>query len=542
MPGYLARKHSERRDTVMRLDSIDPSWDVIVIGGGVTGAAVFRESVRMGLKTLLLEQKDFAWGTSSKSSKMVHGGLRYLKEGKFLLTRASVLERQRLLAQAPGLVTPLGFLMPVYRALGPSRLTMGLGLSVYSLMAGKKQFRSFSVKDMRSRAPFLESEGLTGGFYFEDAQVDDARLVFRLIQEGMAHGGCALNYTQVSAVTRHNRGCVAGICAGDVESGTAAELSARAVINATGVWAEELHPFPEKGLHIRPLRGSHLVFPLPVFPLTHVLSFIHPSDQRPVFMFPWENTAILGTTDVDHTGDLNTEPKITAGEIHYLLEGASRVMPGLKISEKDCIASFAGIRPVLSSGRPGTSASGESREHVVLDDQGLVTVTGGKLTTFRLLARDALKKASPYLGKAPLPPAGEPVFDLPGDPGQAMDGLPAPVRQRLLGRYGREAVRLVEEGGPGLLNEIPGTPALWAELAYAARHEQVMHLSDLLMRRTRLAMILPRGGSGHFQRIKDICTPILNWDDTRWAMEMNAYTREWESAYAPPERVTTKGD
>lgn len=526
----------------MNLEHADASWDVIVIGGGVTGGAVFLEALRMGLKTLLLEQKDFAWGTSGKSSKMVHGGLRYLKEGRFLLTRASVRERQRLLAEAPGLVTPLGFLMPVYKGMGPSKLAMGLGLGVYSLMAGKKQFQSFSRTAMLSRAPFIESHGLSGGFYFEDAQVDDARLVFRLIREGIGKGGTALNYTRVSGIIRDSRGRVTGIGAEDMESGKSKDVHAGVVINATGAWAEALQPFPEKGLHIRPLRGSHLVFPQSLFPLNHVLSFIHPADQRPVFMFPWENTAILGTTDVDHFGDLNIEPKITPKESQYLLEGAAHVMPGLNISEKDCTASFAGIRPVLSPGHAGKSTSGESREHLVRDDHGLVTVTGGKLTTFRLLAYDALKKAGRYLPPCRMPSPKEPVFEQPGDMGESGASLPSRIRERLLGRYGREAKHLAHDCGSDLLTEIPGTPILWAELAYAAKHEQVVHLSDLMMRRTRLALILPFGGAEHFQKIEDICKHNLGWDNTRWAMEKEAYAKEWELSYAPPEKVNSKGE
>ncbi|MDY6822243.1 MAG: glycerol-3-phosphate dehydrogenase/oxidase [Thermodesulfobacteriota bacterium] len=518
--------------TLADIPTADATWDVIVVGGGVTGGAVFREAVRMGLRTLLLEQNDFAWGTSSRSSKMVHGGLRYLKEGKLMLTRASVGERERLLSEAPGLVDPLGFLMPIFKDIGPSRMMMGAGLAVYSLMALEKQYTGYGPAAMQKRVPHLRTENLAGGFYFKDAQVDDARLVLRLIQEGVANGGKALNYTRVHDIHRDSSGRVAGVTAQDAETEAAVELKAGVVINAGGVWAEFLHPSPEKGLHIRPLRGSHLIFPRSVFPVNDVVSFMHPEDERPVFMFPWEGCAVLGTTDIDHSGDLYAEPVISRTEIDYLMAAMAFIMPGLPLSEQDCIASMAGIRPVLSRGK--ASASHESREHVVWEDKGLVTVTGGKLTTFRLLARDALKKAKHYLPSIDLPSSRAPVFDSPQDSGTRMPPMAPDVRQRLTGRYGNAAVQVAEDGDAQLLSPVPGTETLWAELAYAAAHEQVRHLTDLLLRRVRVGILLPDGAAAHLDRVDAICRPLLSWDEARWEREKEHYLREWRDAYAPP--------
>ncbi|MDY6905020.1 MAG: glycerol-3-phosphate dehydrogenase/oxidase [Thermodesulfobacteriota bacterium] len=514
------------------IGQIKRSWDVIVVGGGVTGAAVFREAIRMGFRTLLLEQKDFAWGTSSRSSKMVHGGLRYLKEGKILLTRASVAERERLLSEAPGLIDPLGFLMPVFTDMGPSKTMMNMGLAAYSLMALEKQYTGFNAREMKKRIPYLRSSNLSGGFHFRDAQVDDARLVLRLLQEGMANGGQALNYTRVTEIHRHRNGRVAGVAAEDVETGIAANLEAGVVINAGGVWAEHLHPSPEKGLHIRPLRGSHLFFPRSVFPVDDVVSFIHPADQRPVFMFPWEGAAVLGTTDIDHSEDLYAEPVISRREVDYLMAGMAFIMPDLPLAEQDCIASMAGVRPVLSKGK--ASASHESREHVVWEDRGLVTVTGGKLTTFRLLARDALKKVKHYLPAASLPSGRTPVFDLPDTTAAVLHSLAPDVRQRLFGRYGRAASAVVETTTPEMMATVPGTTTLWAELAYAAASEQVRHLSDLLLRRVRIGLLLPDGGVAHFDTIKAVCKSALPWDDEHWQKEEDRYRQVWQAAYAPP--------
>ncbi|MCP4606097.1 MAG: glycerol-3-phosphate dehydrogenase/oxidase [Proteobacteria bacterium] len=520
----------------MTIAQVERSWDVIVIGGGVTGAATFHQAARMGLRAILIEQNDFAWGTSSRSSKMVHGGLRYLKEGKLLLTRASVKERERMLAEAPGLVDPLGFLMPVYTDYGPSKTTVGIGLSIYSFMALKKQHISYNAQKMKEAIPYLRTANLAGGFYFEDAQVDDARLVLRLINEGVANGGEAINYTRVREIHRDSRGYVSAITAEDVETNASAELKTKAVINATGVWAENLHLSPEQGLHIRPLRGSHLIFPRDVYPIDHTVSFTHPRDKRPVFMFPWEGTAVLGTTDVDHRGDINTEPAITSDETAYLMEGLEFIMPGLGISEADCIATFAGIRPVLSKGK--ASASRESREHTVWEDRGLVTVTGGKLTTFRLLARDALKAALKHLPQYKLQSNREPVFDKPIKASAKIEQLDRSIQKRLYGRYGNMADTLVNSSEQGSLTIALKTSTLWAELIFVAKNEQVRHLSDLLLRRTRIGLLLPKGATEHLSEIEQKCKHALSWDADRWETEKKKYIEEWQCAYAPPDRKT----
>ncbi len=509
-------------------------WDMIIIGGGITGAGVFREACRTGLSVLLLEQKDFAWGTSGRSSKMVHGGLRYLIEGKVRLSMASVRERQRLLTEAPGLVDPLRFLTPVYTTHGPSKRLLGLALSVYSLMAMKKQHTRLSPVQTRERVPLIRTDHLDGAFCFQDAQADDARLVLRLLSEGCARGGTALNYVKVCGLERSREGRVAAVAVEDAETKESAELRTRVVVNATGAWAESLHPSPVKGFHLRPLRGSHLVFPGELLPLDTVLSFFHPADKRPVFIYPWEGCLVLGTTDEDHTDPLDREPSIAQQEAAYLMEGLEFILPGSKISEKDCISSWAGVRPVLSRG--GKEASKESRDHVVWEDGGLITVTGGKLTTFRIIACDALKAARPYLPRFSLsrksaifdPPATEETED------EELSLAPQDVRQRLVGRYGNRVGALMKTPGEGDGPFVPGTSTLWREVAYAAAHEQVRHLSDLLLRRVRIGLLLPGGGEEHLDRIEKLCKTALSWDDERWDREKRRYREEWQCHYAPP--------
>ncbi|MBI9086673.1 MAG: glycerol-3-phosphate dehydrogenase/oxidase [Desulfobacterales bacterium] len=515
----------------MDLSQIDNRFDLIVIGGGITGAGILREAVRMGFRTLLLEKNDFAWGTSSRSSKLVHGGLRYLKEGRFSLTRTSVRERERLLHEAPGLVESMGFLVPVYRTHGPGRWALEVGLTLYDLIAGRRQHRFFAPDTFQAMVPGINPEGLLGGFRFEDAQTDDARLVLRLISDSTAAGAEALNYTTVHHLLRNDRGQIAGVLAKDTETGLEKEIFSEAVINATGCWAETLHPSPQPGLHLRPLRGSHLVFAEDTLPASQGMSFTHPADGRAVFMVPWERAVLVGTTDLDHGQELNAEPAIGSDETDYLLEGINNVFPRMALTRAHCIGAFAGVRPVLSRGdRP---PSEESREHVVWVDNGLVTVTGGKLTTFRRLAWDALQSARSFL--RPVEPAPRaPAFDTP--PIAPTDATVDPrIFRRLAGRYGEKALALVQNAATEDLVAIPGTHTLWAELPHAAG-EQIRHLSDLMLRRVRIGMTAPDGGERFLERMEHLCRPCLPWDDRRWRQEIENYRTLRKKYYACPEQ------
>jgi len=523
----------------MTIGKIETRWDVIIVGGGITGAGIFREAAHMGLSVLLLEQRDFAWGTSSRSSKMVHGGLRYLIEGKLRLSLASVKERQRLLLEAPGLVDPLNFVTPVYGSHGPSKRVLGTALFLYSLMARNKQHTALSPEQTRERIPLIRTEDLEAGFCFRDAQADDARLVLRLIGEGRAKGGTALNYTKVCSIERAGRGRVAGVMAEDAETKESAELEATVVINATGAWAEGLHPSPVEGLHLRPLRGSHLVFPSSVIPITQAFSFIHPVDKRALFIIPWENVVLVGTTDIDHEDDISEEPCMTAEEGFYMIEALRFLFPSLNISANDCISSYAGIRPVLSKGK--LEPSKESREHVVWVNKGLVTITGGKLTTFRRLAHDALNATKPFLPPVQFPEPDKEIFSkVPKDPPVEDYGLSKEMWRRLYGRYGLKAENLVKSAGTKDLECIPGTLTLWAEISYAARHERVRHLDDLLLRRVRVGMITAKGGKAHLKRIKKMCFPILQWNRKRWKIEIANYLDLCNRVYKLPSEMIQK--
>lgn len=517
----------------MKLTAIRKNWDIVVVGGGITGAGILREAVRNGFRTLLVEQKDFAWGTSSRSSKLVHGGLRYLKEGRLMLTRESVKERERLLKEAPGLVEPLEFLLPVFEDKGPGKWTMEAGLFLYDTIAGKWRHKFYSKEKFHAKEPLVDYNGLVGGFSFMDAQVDDARLVMRLISEAREAGGAALNYTRALEILRDDSARVTGLVVEDAETGEQLEIFTGAVINASGVWAERLHPSPEKGKHIRPLRGSHLIFPADLVPVKNPVSFFNPKDKRPLFVIPWEGAVLAGTTDIDHEKGLDLEPSVSKKEADYIIDAMKSVFPLLEISLTDCIATLAGVRPVLSEGR--LDPSKESREHAVWIDKGLITVTGGKLTTFRALAWDTLKAARPFLREANLVGRDESVFNPMEIRNKEKTRLSDDQLKRLYGRYGRAAEKIISQACDEDLTVIPGTYTLWAEISYAAENEKVRHLDDLLLRRVRIGLLVEKGGRAFLQRIRQLCQNALDWDDEKWEREIKDYLNLWSSYYSVPQ-------
>jgi len=512
-------------------------WDVLVVGGGITGAGILREAARRGLTALLVEQRDFAWGTSSRSSKLVHGGLRYLKEGKLRLTRASVTERERLVAEAPGLVERLGFLLATYEGASPGSLTYRAGLSLYDLLAVRWSHQHYDADAFRMLAPHITERGLKGGFRYGDAQTDDARLVVRVLKEAVASGATALSYAAADGLIRED-GVVTGVRLRDRESARSTEVRATVVVNATGAWADELRAELGAPRRIRPLRGSHITFPAWRFPLAQAVTVPHPRDGRPVFFIPWEGATLIGTTDVDHALPLDREPAVAADELHYLFAVIESEFPSLGLTPKDVMASFSGVRPVINTGKADPSR--ESRDHAVWDEDGLLTVTGGKLTTFRLMALDALKAARHRLPALRVRRAGARAFDpvepdLPG----AASALDDDARRRLVGRYGAEARALVAAARPEELAAIPGTRSLWAELRWAARAEGVVHLEDLLLRRVRLGLLLPDGARDVLPDARKICQAELGWDDARWERETDAYLRSWRACYSVPADAST---
>ena len=500
---------------------MNDDWDLVIVGGGITGAGILLEASRRGLKALLVEQRDFAWGTSSRSSKLVHGGLRYLKEGRLGLTRESVHERENLLREAPGLVAPQSFAFGHYLGRKPGKWVFLLGLAIYDFLAGVRERHYFDIEQFLMLAPNVAKAGLMGGMRYTDAKTDDARLVLRVLQEARQHGGMAHNYTRVASLLREG-GDVKGVV---LENGSA--IRARLVINATGAWADGLRGQTGAAPRLRPLRGSHIVLPAWRLPLAQAISLMHPADGRPVFAFPWEGVTLVGTTDVDHSASMTQDAAITRAEFDYLMAALHAQFPHQRLREQDVIATYAGVRPVIDSGQ--SDPSKEGREHAVWLEHGLLTVTGGKLTTFRVIALDALKHARTMLPGWHDDLAPRPIFAP-----ATLPPMPRADRQRLLGRYGAQAAEVLAAAKPGELERIPGTETAWAELRWAARAEQVQHLEDLMLRRTRLGLQLRGGGLAHLGRIRTICQKELGWDDQRWEAEQTAYLALWNAHYSLP--------
>ena len=523
--GTVNIKASSRTVALAALDTQE--WDLVIIGGGITGAGVAQQAARRGWKVLLIEQRDFAWGTSSRSSKLVHGGLRYLKEGDIKTTLHSVRERQRLMREAPELVEPQSFLFADCVDRKPGRWLMQTGLVVYDLMAGQRSHFYASLKELAMLTPGLNPPQLRGALVFTDAKTDDARLVWRVIMEAQRDGAVALNYVAAKSLVL-NAGRVTGLHVEDALTGQQFTVRARTVVNATGAWADKLRAGLGAKPLLRPLRGSHLVVPFWRLPVAQSVSLMHPRDGRPVFLYPWEGATLIGTTDLDHQGDLNLEPRITPAEVAYLIEAVNDQFPGTALTPADVSATYAGVRPVVDDGKG--DASKATRDHVVLDESGLITLTGGKLTTFRLMAQDALELAARHVGK-PFSRDAAMIFT-PTPP------LPphwsAASRHRLAARYGYRASAYSAQASDADLQTIPGTNTLWLELAIAAQSESVVHLDDLLLRRTRLGLLLPRGGLDHLARIRALCEPLLEWDSARWESEVSRYRELVAQHYALP--------
>ena len=524
----IADWKSGGREQSWRALTENTHWDIVIAGGGVTGAGVAREAARRGLRVLLVDRQDFSWGTSSRSSKMVHGGLRYIAQGDVRTTLHSVKERERLMQEAPGLVDLMPYMMPHYDGRFPGRFAFGMLLKVYDLLARRKYHTFHGADSVRERYPFLNPDGLTGASEFADAVTDDSRLVMRILHEARRDGAEVLNYVAVDRTEQNADGVT--ISLRDTVGGASCKVTASVLVNATGVWVNELREQLGQSADVRPARGSHIVIPAERLPVDVSFTILHPQDQRPIFVYPWEGRTVIGTTDLDHPKPDNGEVGITRREMDYLLALAAFQFPEAGIQEKDVISSWAGVRPLVASGAKNSSK--ESRDHTVWKDGRVVSVSGGKLTTFRLIALDVLKEARDELPECEVDKKA-PVFTI-TDP--AIASLASEqMAHRLAGFYGRDAAEIIGTakayGGAEDLEPIPGTHTCWAELRWQAASEAVVHLDDLLLRRSRLGLLLKNGGLDLLPDLKERLQPMLGWSDEHWAAEVERYRRLWSQFY-----------
>jgi glycerol-3-phosphate dehydrogenase len=493
---------------------------VLVVGGGITGAGVALDAASRGLRTALVERHDFGAGTSSRSSKLVHGGLRYLSQGDYGLVAQALAERQRLLGNAPHLVRPLPFLIPAYGSRARMR-AISAALWTYDAVGGFRigsLHRRLSVADTLTRAPALRAAtqsggGLVGSHLYLDAHADDARLTLAVLRTAVLdHRAVAANYAPVRELLP---GSGAVIDAG----GRDIEVRASVVVNATGVWGDALAGGGPAT--IRPAKGVHVTVPAALVPTSVALVLPVPADRRSIFVVPWAGTdrVYIGTTDTDYDGPLDS-PACTAEDTAYLLDAVNAALT-TTITAGDVVGSWAGLRPLVAGAGAGSGPSADlSRRHRVSRGAGgVVTVSGGKLTTYRAMAADTVDEVQATLGR-PRSSSRTARLALRGAAGAG------PSDDHLAGRYGCEArvLRAMIDAQPALAEPlVPTLPYQRAEAVYAARHEMARTLDDVLARRTRSLILDRRASVEAASRVARLVAPELGWSDAEVDAQVQAY-------------------
>ncbi|ARK06401.1 glycerol-3-phosphate dehydrogenase [Cellulosimicrobium sp. TH-20] len=543
-----------RRQALAALEastSADAELDVLVIGGGVTGAGIALDAVTRGLSTAIVEAQDWSAGTSSRSSKLVHGGLRYLQMLDFHLVKEALTERDLLLKEiAPHLVRPVPFLYPLEHRVW-ERAYVGAGIALYDTLAsvapGRRAMplhRHLSRSRMEKKFPDLAHDAAVGAVQYWDASVDDARLVSTLVRTAASYGAHAASRTQVVSLTKGSTGAVNGAVLQDLETGREITVRARAVINATGVWTEDTEALAgsEGGLRVLASKGIHIVVPRER--IKGQVGLILQTEKSVLFVIPWSRYWVIGTTDTPWEQELQ-HPVATAADIDYVLEHANAVLAH-PLTRDDIIGTWAGLRPLLQPGtKEGTSSAKVSREHTVASPTpGLTVIAGGKLTTYRVMAKDAVDFAIGQRASAlpsithKIPLLGAVGLDAvrrQARPWASRYGWTPAMVDHLLHRYGSNLRELVElcEAQPDLARPLEHAPAyLRAEVAYGVSHEGALHLEDLLLHRTRLNYEVPDRGLAALPEIAAVAAEILGWDDATRDAEIASYTARAEAEAA----------
>jgi glycerol-3-phosphate dehydrogenase len=533
----------DARDRAPALDRLaGTEFDVLVIGGGITGAGAALDAASRGLRVALVEARDLASGTSSRSSKLIHGGLRYLEQFDFKLVWEALRERDLLVSKlAPHLVKPVSFLYPLHRKV-LERPYVGAGLVLYDAMEGTKRpvphHKHLTVRGALRLAPGLKPSGLAGALLYYDAQTDDARYTMTVARTAAAHGALIVNRVSAQKLLRSEGGGaedqVVGARVRDEETGQELDVRAKRVVLCAGVWTDLVHELGgiRAGYKVRMSKGVHIVVPYEAIQAD--TGIISRTEKSVLFIIPWGQRWIVGTTDTDWTGD-RAEPTPTGEDIDYILEHANRVL-ARPLTRSDVIGVYAGLRPLVAAddSKPTTKLS---REHVVdTPVPGLTSIAGGKFTTYRLMARDVVDAAVadfdrwvpasvtdqlPLLGADGLAAAAAEAERLAED-----YGVPADAVEHLLERYGTltEEVLELTRDDPALARPLAdGHPYLAAEVAYAVTHEGALHVEDVLVRRVRLFIETGAHGAEAVGPVTDIMGDLLGWDAARRAAETEGY-------------------
>ncbi len=466
--------------------------DVLVIGGGITGAGVALDAASRGLRTALVERNDFASGTSSKSSKLIHGGLRYLKQLQFKVTLEASREKALLQRLAPHLVEDLVFVLPLYRGVA-ARALVGAGLWLYDVAAGfTHRHRHLSAAEAGRAYPGLDGARLRGAYLYHDARADDCRLVMHVIKKASDLGALVANYAPVEKLAPH-RARVLGV-----------ELRADVIVNATGVWCDEVRRLDDPSARpvVRPSKGVHLVVPLKRLGLETAAILQSPDDGRVIFIIPWGDRAVIGTTDTEYAGDLD-QPRAEIDDVAYLLNLANAHLPAARLTRGDIISTYAGLRPLLLDGSDAPSKA--SREHHLFEAKsGLITITGGKLTTYRRMAKQVVDSFSNRKCRT-----------------HEIDLFAAPPGDDVVRNYGSEAPRITDRRPI-----VGGLPWVWGEVDFAVEREMAMTLSDVLCRRTRLSLFDADRGRGVAEAVAKRMAVRTGWNAAETKSQIAAFLRD----------------
>lgn len=539
-------------------DGLKGPVDVLVVGGGITGAGIARDAARRGLSVALVEMNDLAFGTSSRSSKLIHGGLRYLEAYEFSLVFESVSERRILQDIAPHLVNPLGFLFPVYKGAKRQLWLINAGMWLYdglSLFRSPKIHKNLKPREVAQIEPAVKQDGLKGAPLYYDCATDDARLTLETALDAANHGATIATWAKVTSFLSTGNGRLRGAVVQDVLSGETREIEARTVVNATGPWTEATIAMSSAGASgriLRPTKGVHIVVESSKLPLSHAVVCFHPDDDRVLFAIPWGDRTYLGTTDTDYSGD-PSEVAATREDVDYLIDASNSYFPNWPLAHDDVIATWAGIRPLMAPANEGAAKvkeSAVSREHQILIGQdGLITIAGGKLTTYRRMAAEVvdtvvrmlelervpLDLAPSSTGKQPLPGAiGWPDDDDLAKVAEEVakaghPRVPEDVALHLASTYGMRAMdiaRTMAKDAKVCARLVPGRPEVLAQVDWAVHEEFAATVCDVMIRRTQLFYRDLEQGLGAAPRVADRMAELLGWDEATKARELSRYREE----------------
>lgn len=528
-----------RSDTLQAM--AEAPLDLLIIGGGITGAGIARDAALRGFRTALIDKGDFGGGTSSHSSRLIHGGVRYLEQGALKLVFEASHERRVLLRIAPHLVRPLAFLFPIYRGSRVPAWKLRAGMWLYDLLAAFRnvhRHRWFGAKKVRSIEPGLRDRGLVGAALYYDAQADDARLVLATLRSAMSAGALAANYVEATALLKPD-GRVRGAAVHDLLTGETATLRAHVVVNATGPWSDDVRRLDDSatGPLLRPTKGVHVAVSRRRIGNEHAITLLSQLDGRVMFVLPWGDLAYVGTTDTD--ADASPDAlRVTAADVTYLLRSANAAFPDAHLTTNDVVSAWVGLRPLLRQDR--ASPSDVSREHRVVESgQGLLSIAGGKLTTYRVMARDVVNRVAARLheqdGRRLAGPAPTDRLPLVGGEAAELDVLIEAARARgaadatarhLVASYGSEAaavLNLVDRDRSLGRPIVAGRPEIWAEVTHAVEREMAVRVQDVMIRRLHLFYELPDRAQSAIPHVAARMKQLLGWDETREAEELRDY-------------------